>query len=272
MADLAAADRMLSRMQQLAEEVGTPVLRWMAATYRCARMMVSASGDDIERAAIAAFEIGQESGQVDALLWFAPQLFVARMAQGRLGEIIDLCRQQTADSGLPAWRGGLALCLLRSGEGVEARSIIDDVLRDESDPFPKDLVWLPGHSFVGEVVGAVGTPAQARHEYEVLAPYAGRVPFAGNVAFPGVDLRLATLAVRAESSDAAERHFADADALHSRLDAPIWLAETRLAWGRFLLERERDRALPLLQSARELADRMGAADIRQAADELLASA
>ena len=105
-----------------------------------------------------------------------------------------------------------------------------------------------------------------------MAPYAGRVPFAGNVAFPGVDLRLATLAVRAESSDAAERHFADADALHSRLDAPIWLAETRLAWGRFLLERERDRALPLLQSARELADRMGAADIRQAADELLASA
>jgi len=161
--------------------------------------------------------------------------------------------------------------LLRSGERAEARSIVDDLLADVRDPFPRDLIWLLGHVFIAEVAAALGTSAQCEREFEALAPYSGRVPYAGNVIFAGVDLRLATLAARAGWPEEAERYFAAADALHMRLDAPIWLAETRLEWGRFLLDREPARAVELLKGACEQADRMGAADIVAATKELLAN-
>jgi tetratricopeptide (TPR) repeat protein len=272
LADVEHTDRLLARLSQVADEVSTPVLQWVAAAYRCCRLMVSASGDEIEQAAIASFEIGQESGQVDALVWFAGQVYQARMAQGRMGEILDLCRQQRADNpGLPAWASALAVALLRAGELEEAKATLDEILACGGDPFPYDRIWLLGQGFLGETLASLGTPEQAARQYEVLRPYAGRTPCVGTLVRSSVTHELATLAARAGWPDVAERHFAEAEAQHAALDAPIWLARTRLEWGRFLLGSEPDRALPLLQSARELADRMGAVDVRDAAAELLAS-
>jgi hypothetical protein len=143
-------------------------------------------------------------------------------------------------------------------------------MADGSDPFPYDLVWLQGQSLLAEAVAVVGTPEQAARQYEVLAPYADRIPCIGNVTGHSIELDLATLAARVGRRDDAERHFAAADAAHVRVDAPVWLARTRLEWGRFLLAGgEVERAHALLTDARAIAERMGSVDVAEAADSLL---
>jgi tetratricopeptide (TPR) repeat protein len=272
MGDVQRADGLLARLSTTADELGSPMFRWMALTYQCCRTMVSGSGDEIEAAAIACYEAGEQASQVDAFIWFAPQMYQARLAQGRMAEILDLCRQQTIDNpGLPVWSAALGVALMRVGERDEAAAVLDEILGRGDDPFPHDRLWLLGNVFVGQLIAELGTAAQAMRQYEALLPYAGWTPCVGTLVCPAVDHELATLAVRAERPDVAERHFADVDAIHQRLNAPIWLARTRLAWGRFLLANEPDRATELLQSARELADRMGAADIRETADALLSA-
>ncbi|HXW35376.1 MAG TPA: BTAD domain-containing putative transcriptional regulator, partial [Acidimicrobiales bacterium] len=114
--DLSESDEMVERISRLAQDVGNPFFRWMEANARCSRMTVSGTGDEIEKAASVALEIGQETGQPDTFAWFAPQIFVARWSQGRLGEIVDLVRQVLRETpGVPAWNATLALALACSG-------------------------------------------------------------------------------------------------------------------------------------------------------------
>jgi hypothetical protein len=267
------ADRLLDRADQIATDANVPLFRWLVAAWKCCRLQLTGTGDEVEAAAAAALELGQETGEPDSFVWYAPQLFMARMAQGRLGEIVDLVRQETANNpGIPIWMAALAMALVRAGEREEAAATVNALMADGSDPFPYDLVWLQGQSLLAEAVAVVGTPEQAARQYEVLAPYADRIPCIGNVTGHSIELDLATLAARVGRRDDAERHFAAADAAHVRVDAPVWLARTRLEWGRFLLAggREGDRARALLTDARDLATRVGAADVRAAAEELLA--
>ncbi|MGD0593539.1 MAG: BTAD domain-containing putative transcriptional regulator [Acidimicrobiales bacterium] len=274
MGDLDEADRLVERIGRLVAEVNNPFFRWIEANYHCCRLTVSGTGDEIEQAALTALQIGQDAGQPDLMTWFAPQLLIARWSQGRLGEIVELVRQVTADTpGVPAWRAALALTCAQLGDRDEAVSIIDDLMSDPAKAFPENVAWLLGHSVLAEAVAAVGTAAQAAREYPLLEPYAGRVPCLGNVARPGVSLALAGLAGRAGWRELAERHFSEAHALHLRLGATGWLARTQLEWGAFLLDTgESTRAEDLLIRARDTAEQTGAADVVEAARGLLAAA
>jgi DNA-binding SARP family transcriptional activator len=271
MGELDEADRLVERIGRLAVEVNNPFFLWMEANHRCCRLTVSCTGDEIEQAALNAFQIGQDAGQPDLLSWFAPQLFVARVSQGRLAEVLDLIRQVTSDTpGVPAWRAALAMACAQLGEREEAVSIVDGLMTDPSTAFPDNVAWLLGHSILAEAVATVGTAEQAASEYPLLAPYAERVPCLGNIARPAIALSLAMLAVRAGWPGRAEQHFADAHEQHHRLGAVIWQARTELEWARFLLATgEPERAPALLARARDSAERMGAADIVAAADVLL---
>ncbi len=272
--DLDLADRLLERLGRIAAEVNNPMFRWLEASYRCGRVMVSGSGDEIERAALTALEIGQDAGQPDAFVWFAPQVWFARGAQGRLAEVLDLVRQQMTDNpGLPAWIAGLAVTLVRIGEHDEAAELVAAMMADSSNVFPYDPLWLFGHTSLGEAVACVGTPEQAAEEYARLAPYADRIPYVGVCTTMSVNRVLATLAARAGQPERADEHFARAKEEHERLGAPEWVARTELEWGRFLLDAgESDRARTLLARSAEGAKRIGAADVVRGAGLLLGDA
>jgi tetratricopeptide (TPR) repeat protein len=269
--DLDAADRLQARVTQVAAELNNPVLRWLEAAMRCGRLAVSGTGDEVEHVALEALQIGEDAGQLDAFLVFAAQIFLARWAQGRLGEVLDLVRQQTADNpGIPAWRAALAGTLVRLGHFDEAAPLVDELMADPPNTFPEDFLWLMSHAQLGEAVAVMGTAEQAEHEYELLAPYADRIPSILSLALPSISLCLGSLAARIGDPERAERHFAEAAAQHERLGALIWLARTRLEWGRFLLDQgETDRSCRLLREAHEGAERMGAVDIVAKARSLL---
>ncbi len=152
--DLEACDRMLDRMHAIAEDLNSPVFRWLGQSFHCCRMTVSALGDEIEEAATKAIALGEEAAQPDAMVWFAAQFFNARWFQGRLGEVLDLVRQQVADNpGIPGWMGVLALSLVTCGEIEAATEYVAELPTDLTQLFPDDLIWLVGHSLLVECGG-----------------------------------------------------------------------------------------------------------------------
>ena len=270
--NLQQAELLLERIERLATEYNHPFLRWVHANHRCCHLTISGTGNQIEAAALEALQLGQSAGQPDVLTWFGPQLFAARWAQGRLAEMVGLIGQVASGSpGLPAWRAGLALSYLSAGDHQRAVTIVDELTTDPDRLFAPNILWLLGHSVLAEVVAAVGTPEQAEGEYRLLRPYAGRIPSLAMVARPAVSLWLAMLAARAGRSDRAAAHFARALDQHERLGAHVFLARTRLEWGRFLLSQgETAPGRTLLGDAKESAAALGAAGIVAASAGLLA--
>ncbi len=256
-ADVAATAHMIESLAAVAEDSSNPALRWLAAVYRCALIQVVGTGEAVEAAATEALARGEEANEPDALLWFAPQLLTARIMQGRVAEVMDVVRQGAANPGLPVWRPVFARMLLYVGDVDEAADVMGDLLAVE-DPIPFDGMWLLAHMFLGEVVALLGTPEQAEKQYRRLAPFTGRLGSIGTATRHSVTLELATLAARAGRPDLATEHFAAAHDQHIRMGAPFWIAETELAWGRFLLDSgDAVRGRELLRSATELAEEKG---------------
>jgi hypothetical protein len=268
--DVARGDELMANVETLLAEVDMPTNRWLVAIHRCARLSISGTGDEIELAALEAFQLGEAASQPDALQWFAPQLFTARFEQGRMAEVIPLIRTQLAENpNLPTWSAALAGALVEVGELDEAAETVTALLGGD-DPFHHDFTWLFGHCFAGLATSVVGTPEQAALQYERIAPYAGRFPCIGLVVHRAVDHILAVLAARAGWPYRAEAHFADAARWHESLGADGWLARTRLEWGRFLLDQgEPERARDLLVQARDVATERGMAGVAGAATSLL---
>jgi hypothetical protein len=264
---------LLARIDRLATEFNHPFLRWIYANHHCCQLTISGTGNEIEAAALQALQLGQASGQPDALTWFGPQLFAARWAQGRLAEMVALLSHVASESpGLPAWRAALAVASVSAGDHRGAVSIVDDLMVDPTRTFPPNVAWLLGHSALAEAVAAVGTTEQAEREYRALLPYAGRIPNLAMVARPVVSLWLALLAVRAGRPVQADDHFAAAVHEHERLGAQVFLARTRFEWGRFLLHQgSAESGRSMLTQARRSARRLGAAGIADDATRLLES-
>jgi hypothetical protein len=87
------------------------------------------------------------------------------------------------------------------------------------------------------------------------------------------DHYLGMLAVTTGRDADAEEHFRAAAATHERIQAPIWLARTRLEWARMLLGRSKvgdvEQASELLRQALATAREVGLANIERQAAVLL---
>ena len=261
MADAAGTEQMVESLEAVAEDSSNPSLRWLAATYRCMYVQVVGTGDDVEATATEALARGEEANEPDAFLWYAPQLLTARMMQGRVAEVMDVVRQGAANPGLPIWQPVFARMLLYVGEIDEATEVMEPLLAVD-DPLPYDGMWLLAHMFLGEVVSLIGTPQQAAQQYGRLAPFAGRLGCIGTAVRHSATLDLATLAARAGQPGLAAEHFAAAHHQHMRMNSSFWVAESELAWGRFLLDSgDMGKGRELLRSATERAEEKGFAAI-----------
>jgi class 3 adenylate cyclase len=270
--DLARADTLLADTGRLADELNTPAARWLHAIYRTCRVSVSGRGDDIEAAALEALQLGEAANQPDAFVWFAPQFYVARLEQGRVPEIEDLVRQQTADNpGLPTWKTVLLDMCMHVGKFDEASALVSELVDPDVDPLPFDFLWLLAQAYTANACARVGSREQAARLHARLLPYADRTPSIGLFVRWSVSLELGMLAARAGRPDQAESHFAAAAQRHAAMESPGWIARTQLEWGRFLLEHGNvDRGRELLTSARDGAAALGSAGIGSEAEALLA--
>ena len=263
----------LDVLHDLARKVGQPFMRWLSAGYRSQFETLAGRLNQAEHSAREMLRIGVASGQPDAPIFYGGFLIAIRRHQGRLAELVDLIEQTVADCpGLHVPRADLADCYCDAGRGADARALLE---ADALEAVPFDAGWTTTMTLYARVATRVGDQRAAATLVDLLEPWRDQVATTGSrvhgsLAHP-LGLVLATIGRRDDAEDA----FAQAAAVHERIDAPIFLAETRLAWARILSDPDHDgdraRAGTLAHAARTVAAELGAGSIEQGARELLVS-
>ena len=142
-ADLAEIDRGLATMQEIADRVGPADPPVDPALVRGRGGRTSAGDlDEAERLAIEAGEEGTRSEQPDAQAFSMNQLMPVAWDRGRLGETIPLLEQVAAQhSGLPVFRGWLALAYCEQGDLPQASRVLEADAATGFRDIPWDIVW-----------------------------------------------------------------------------------------------------------------------------------
>jgi tetratricopeptide (TPR) repeat protein len=274
-ANLAEADEHLGRLRALAGELGLPVLRWEAAFHSAWRALLGGYLSEAEELASLALEIGKACGQPDAWQVYAGQLLLIRYDQGRLSELVDVIGRAAADNpGIPAFTAALALANVETDRDDDAARLLAHARSDQFAQVPYDQNWLATMIEWSIVAARLHDRVAAASLYHHLAPWDDQIAFTGAHVFGAVPLALGLCAATLGRVDDAERHFDDALALHGRVEAPVWLARTELAWAEMLsgegAPATNERARALAAHAFSRATELGSAGVERRARELLA--
>lgn len=270
-ADLAEANACISRMIELAEELQQPTVLWTVAWVRGVQAIVAGRIEEAERLATEALTLGVESGQPDAATIYGGQLFCIRWHQGTDAELVDLLAEMaTQRPDLPVLQAGLARLRLEADRRSDIElgpAVVKAV--------PYDIGWAPAMAFWAEVSSRLGDQESCEVLYDLLSPYGDYVVHVEAVSIGAMSHYLGMLAAALGRPAEAARHFEHAEALHETLEAPFFLARSRLEHGRLLLsagtESSNYTAGELLRSARDLGEQYGCAGIVRRAAELLAT-
>ncbi|HEU5469666.1 MAG TPA: AAA family ATPase [Actinophytocola sp.] len=259
------SDEHLDAECRIADEIGEPYLRWVAALSRAGRLQASSRHAEAEAATGAALRIGSDAGEPDAVLAHGAQLLHLRRQQGRADELLPLL------SGLPAFsdydlRPTIALIHAESGSLAEARAVAADLL-DHPAPPPASQLQVQVLCTLAAVAGAVADAAAAGWLYDRLRPCGGLFLLNQVVREGPVDHQLGLLAAATGDLAAAVDHAAAAVRAAAAVPLPYWAAEAQVALARAMMRRagpgDATRARPLLECADEAARRFGFAGTRR---------
>lgn len=275
-ADLGWVRKGLEVVEAEAAHIGQLTYRWIAAIERSTERALAGDIVESELEAGRAFQLGAEGGQPDAAGAFGMQVLTLRWMQGRLSEVVPLIAQ-TLDAvpGVAAMRGGLAFGHAESGQLDEARALLD-VEMEGGIAHRGGSGWLATHAIWALVACHTRHREAAALLLERMAPWreqfiATHVTTYGPVAYP-----VALLEGLLGRFDEAEADFALALAINERMEAPFFIALTKVAWARVLAERgdpaDADRVRSLASDALALAVEGGFGAIERQAAALIGAA
>jgi tetratricopeptide (TPR) repeat protein len=195
------------------------------------------------------------------------------MVQGRLEEIEPALPGILArnPNGLTRAVAAHLYCELGRLEQAEAL-LARDAANDFAD-IPYEVAWLTAMTGYARVAAETRSARAAQYLYDRLAPWRAHIDCPGNTVNGSVARYLGLLAAALGRLDAAETHFNEALRAHERIQAPYWIATTRLEKAQMLLERaqpnDQQQARLALQDALGVARLMGFASIARRAADLL---
>ena len=267
-------DRCLEIMESHAEQLDQPTLHWVHTYTRAGRAQIAGNTEQAEQLATEALQIGTDSGQPDATMFFGSQLTTLNFQRGTMGELAPLLEQIVIDA--PEAAGGytaaLAVAHVEAGRIEDARRLLEEFATGGFD-LPLDASWLTGMAIYAEVAIACGDPDQAEPLFDRLAPWPDQMPASALSALDPVSHVLGGLATVLGRYDEADTYFTQAAAFNDRAGAKFFAARTNLTWGRMLAERnargDTERALDLLTKAHTAAAAHGYADVERRAAEAL---
>ncbi|MEX2659817.1 MAG: hypothetical protein WD232_08975, partial [Acidimicrobiales bacterium] len=268
--DLSAFDAGNQELARIADELGSPLLRWYHAVYRCSRAQITEPGAEVERLALHAHALGQEAGEADAGNWFAPQYAMALDIQGRGHELIPVAHTELERTGIPTWQLTLARWLAMTGDVDGARVLYEPFIEQQFANLPRDLVWTTGMAWAADTCRLLGDVRGAPVIERLLEPMTGMLANCGVAVLPAIDHYIGVVQAVSGRVEDAERHFGAAHRLHERLGARGWMARTELERGRLLLDLGDRRAPEVLEAAREQGEAAGHAGVAREAAALLA--
>jgi tetratricopeptide (TPR) repeat protein len=188
------------------------------------------------------------------------RLFSLRKAQGRLGEVEPAIAEFAARSPLLAWQCALAVLYSEVGREADAQALLDQLAAEDFASLQRDRLWLANMAYLAQTCAALRATQHAATLYPLLLPYADRC--AAATGFHGsVSHHLGLLATTLSDWDAAAKHFDDALAMHVRVGALPFVANTQHAYADMLVRRgqptDQQRALELVDAARSTAEDLG---------------
>jgi len=245
--DVGEADRQLARLHEVAEELAQPFMRWYDLVARAKRYSISGPGEEAERAAFAALEMGRRGGHPDSMLWFLGQIVAARFVNGTLdranphmpdliatpGASIATSPEITPSRSGPLLIGsGMSMILCEVGRIEDARAHFEFVMRDGLDDLPPDYQALTIPVYASVACARLGDTRRAMRLYEILEPQRDRLVTTGAGWFGATTHFLGLLAATLGRPEEADVLFASAQRTYESLDATPWLA-------RLILDRDR---------------------------------
>ncbi|MCY7299607.1 MAG: hypothetical protein LH616_10390 [Ilumatobacteraceae bacterium] len=145
----AIANEMVARVPQAP-------LQWNNAFHQVWQELLWGDLSGAEQFAEAAFALGIETSQPDAMGIFGPLLLNIRSHQGRLDELIPLIEQMVSDTpAQPAYRSTPSLSLSRSGRDAETIALLDGDCANGFE-MPLDTAWSSAHAGWTEAAVLVG--------------------------------------------------------------------------------------------------------------------
>jgi class 3 adenylate cyclase/tetratricopeptide (TPR) repeat protein len=277
LADVAEAERALAANQQLVADLGQPTLTW-ATLHHHATLRILHAEPDAEAAIEASYEFGLGSAR-------RPEMAIFRMAhqysvfleRGRLPELADVARQLTERIRYPMVTATYAVILAETGRSDAAEPLFDELAATGFAQPTNNVGWLHFHGLCALLCARFSRRDCIPLLKSRLEPWADQLivgAFAGWV-FGPVSFHLGLLAATAGDWEEAEAYFAAAAATQERINAPVWLARTRVEWARMLLTRaesnDGERAHGLLRQALGTARERGLSKLEGDAVALLSS-
>jgi DNA-binding SARP family transcriptional activator len=264
--DLSRADLHIERQHGLAVRLRQPILSWYDLVIRAKRELITGSLAEAERLALAGFAAGQEAGQSDAFRWFAAQLFVIRMHQGRLDELVDALEAAPPRVGrsrtVPLLTKAFQTTIFAElGREDEARCAYERLMSNDLSDVPYDFAWLPVVALGAAAAAHFGDRARAERLIPMLVPYRSRHVDMGSSWLGSAAYYLGLLHAGIRDTAAAEESLRDALAAEEALGARLWIPRTKLAYADVLRERglggDLDRAAELTDEAVDAARSLG---------------
>jgi class 3 adenylate cyclase/tetratricopeptide (TPR) repeat protein len=237
--DIDEADRWLRTLENLDDDLCQPTQRWVLTRDKSMRALLAGQTAEAERLFTESFEIGQATGQPDALAMYVSQLWPTRGVQGRVAEIESMLDQVRDQPDMPRQFFAMVsyyYCAL--GRTDDAARLLTNAVANDFADHPYVLTWMTEMTSWARVAAQVRHTEAAAILYDRLAPWHDQVESNGTTSHGCVALYLGELATTLGRYDAAESHFVEALAVHERIRAPYWLAQTGLDWAAMLLQRQ----------------------------------
>ena len=189
---------------------------------------------------------GSQAGSPTRSSYYGAQLVTIRSVQGRLGELEPLIRQQSeANPGIPSFRVALAGLCADDGRCAEALELLADDFASGFTRFPRDPMYLVNLTGAVRAIVAVSERGDrdeaarlAAPLFEMLVPWSDHGVHIHVLTRPPVAYSLGLLAVVLRRDDVDE-HFARALGFAQRLEAPLFVAMTKIEWAESQLQRGR---------------------------------
>jgi class 3 adenylate cyclase/tetratricopeptide (TPR) repeat protein len=272
--DIDEMDRCFEIVGSLAERLRQPTFSWLLAIVRAWRAQIAGNTDQADQLSTEAFQIGTDSSQPDAAIFFGAQQTMVSWQRGTMPELVPLIEQMAAENpGLPTLVAALAMAHADADRHDDARHLLEEFAAADFD-LPLDAVWLTGTVMYAEASIAYRDPQYAAPLFDRLAPWADQLSTDGGTTAQGpVSHYVGGLATVLGRYYEADTYFSQAAAFNQRANAKFFAARTNLSWGKMLAERRApgdiEKARNLLTNAHTAAAAHGYARVERRAAEAL---
>ena len=186
----------------------------------------------------AALEIGARIDAPEAMAAYGSVLFVIRNQQGRLDEIADLFTQAAADNpALSVLRAAVVAMNCALGRLDEARVLFELDAANGFVDFSRDQVWTTAMALCADNAVDLVHRQAAQVLYDEMRPFLDLVAFNHGTVEGALSRSMGRLAHLLGHHDDAESLFQAALSMNERIEAPYWIARTKLDYADLLVDR-----------------------------------